>query len=281
VTGSATVRAQDPAATEASASSASATQAAEAPDVERARALFSEGLAFVGADDWVHAEQRFRSVLALKASLVVSYNLASALVHLDRLIEASELLRSMLRDRTLDAKTYAATQQLLSEVEPRIAGLTLRLLGDVSGVTVRVDNRQVDVSGEVLMVSVDPGEHTLVVARHDATIRTEVLTFGGTSPLRTEITIELPSALAPGAVAHAAHTDASRMPAGHARRAPESTRTASDASTPKWWLWAGAGGLLAVAVVVVVVVASSGGQADPVSGDTDPPVVGGIVMEMP
>lgn len=280
-TGSGTVRAQASAATETEGAPESETQAADGTDVQRARALFSEGLVFVESSDWVHAEQRFRSVLALRASLVVSYNLASALVHLDRLIEGSELLRSMLRDPSLDAPTGAAAQRLLSEVEPRIASLTLRLTGDASGVSVRVDSRAVDLNGQVLMTSVDPGEHTLVVQRGDSIIRTQALTFGGASPLKVEVTIDLASNLGPARVANAAKRNSIHGAATNAPQSSGSAPSESGSSAPKWWLWAGAGGLVVAAVVVVVVVASSGGHADPVSGDTDPPVVRGIVMAMP
>ncbi len=85
-------------------------------NVDQARQLFAEGLDFVEHEDWVNAEDRFRRVLALRSSHVVTYNLASALMHLGRLVESSELLRSVVRDPSADATTHDAATQLLSEI---------------------------------------------------------------------------------------------------------------------------------------------------------------------
>src|SRR5882672_1974841 len=79
----------------------SAPISAEATD--QARQLFNEGLALVEHEDWAGAEERFRRVLALRSSHVVSYNLASALTHLERLVESAELLRGVARDPSVDA----------------------------------------------------------------------------------------------------------------------------------------------------------------------------------
>ena len=123
----------------------SAESVREAPptdtSVEVARQLFAEGLQFVEAEDWAGAEDRFRRVLSVKSSHVVSYNLASALRHLGRVTESSELLRVILRDATADATTHDAAQQLLSEIEPLIGSLTIRVSGETSGAELALDDQ--------------------------------------------------------------------------------------------------------------------------------------------
>ncbi|HMI89720.1 MAG TPA: hypothetical protein VK509_00075, partial [Polyangiales bacterium] len=124
---------------------------------EQARLLFSEGLQFVERGDWVSAEDRFRGVLVLRASHVVSYNLASALTHLERLKEAAELLRAIVRDSSTEPSTRDAAAQLLAETEQRIGTLTLRVAGDAQGATVRLDGDPLELREQILTLSVDPG----------------------------------------------------------------------------------------------------------------------------
>ena len=59
------------------------------PTTEEARRLFAEGIEFVEQERWAEAEERFRRVLVLRGSQVVAYNLASALEHLGRFVEAA------------------------------------------------------------------------------------------------------------------------------------------------------------------------------------------------
>src|SRR5712671_6532786 len=75
-----------------------AQEVATEQSTDLARQLFNEGLDFVEHEHWAEVEDRFRRVLALRSSHVVSYNLASALMHLGRFCESSELLRAIVRD---------------------------------------------------------------------------------------------------------------------------------------------------------------------------------------
>jgi hypothetical protein len=257
---------------------------------EQARVLFNEGLQFVEHEDWVQAESRFRSVLMLKSSQVVAYNLASALTHLGRYMEAAELLRAVVRDPAVEASTRDAAQQLLSETEPKIGVLTLRVSGDMQGARVQLDGTALELSEQILTISVDPGEHHVVVERDGGVVASETVQVGGASPLQAELTLALPARIAPNAVAKAAHpaqpraSDASAVgPAAPPVTAPDEPRDDEGGGSilGEWWLWA-AVGTVAVGGAVAGVLIASRGPADPVSGDTSPAVVRGTVkVQMP
>lgn len=246
------------------------------PDVDQARQLFNEGLAFVEREDWVQAEDRFRRVLALRSSHVVSYNLASALTHLGRLVESAELLRAIGRDANADATTREAAAQLLSEIEPRIGSLTVRIAGDSEGIAVTLDDKPIEFSGPVQTLSVDPGEHRVAIQKAGAVMERKSLVLGGDAPLQGELAFELPSPIAPKAVAAAAPATpppvATQIVPGNLEPLPSEPETRSRSLLERPWFWAGVGALVAGGVVTALLV-SSPGKASPVAGDTNPPVI--------
>jgi hypothetical protein len=244
---------------------------------DQARQLFNEGLGFVEQEDWAQAEDRFRHVLALRSSHVVSYNLASALTHLGRLVESSELLRAIVRDSSADATTHDAATQLLSEIEARIGTLTIRLLGDADGASVSLDDKPLELSGQVQTTAVDPGEHRVVVQRDGVGVAQKSVTVGDPAPLQVEIALELPPRVAPGAAAQTmtgANTQPERSSQAIAERGLPERESRSVLS--RWWFWAGVGALVAGGVVTALIAAPSA-KATPVAGDTDPPVIHGRV----
>jgi hypothetical protein len=252
--------------------------AADAAAVDEARRLFGEGLSFVEREDWVQAEERFRRVLALRSSHVVSYNLASALVHLDRVVEAAELLRSILRATDVDPATREATRQLLLETEPRIGTLTLRVSGDMTGTSFTLDGKPLELTAQVQTIAVDPGEHQLSAQRDATQVASQSATVGGVAPLQVEVELVLPAVIAP---AHAARTAGPRVPARaasvpiSARMPLESPR--EDEGSSSTWLWVAGGGAVAAAAAVTVVLLLGGDSPSPVAGDTDPKLITGRV----
>ncbi len=140
-------------------------QASDATSAAAARALFSEGVAATDASDWTLAADRFRAALALRPSSVIALNLAVALGHLGRVVEATELLRGVLLDRAANESVRASAQETLTTLEPRVAWLEVRLQGATDGVTVQVDTMTVP---QVLLdsaVPVDPGAHRVAAMR--------------------------------------------------------------------------------------------------------------------
>jgi hypothetical protein len=247
--------------------------------VEAARQLFGEGLQFVEAEDWTQAEERFRRVLALKSSHVVSYNLASALQHLGRLTESSELLRVILRDPSADAATHDASQQLLLEIEPLIGSITLRISGDTSGAELKLDDRRLDLSTLVQTVSVDPGAHHIAVRRGDASIVDREVTVGGDAPLQSEVALDLPPRVSPQEVAARAERARPKPAAAVAASAPRDEEPSESGSVlTRWWLWTGVGAVVAAGVLALVLVQPAD-PAKPVAGE--PVIHGRVIMEMP
>ena len=171
--------------------------AADASSVDAARRLFAEGLAFVELGNWVSAEERFRQVLAQRSSHVVVYNLASALVHLDRPVEGAELLRSILRAADADAETREAAQQLLSETEPRIGTLTVRVSGDATFTAFTLDDKPIELTAQVQTIAVDPGEHRIAALRDGAEVASQRVALGNGQLLQAEVELLLPALIAP------------------------------------------------------------------------------------
>jgi hypothetical protein len=249
--------------------------------VEQARQLFNEGLRFVEDEDWSQAEDRFRRVLALRSSHVASYNLASALVHLGRLVESSELLRVVLRDPAVDANTRDASQQLLTEIEPRIGSLTIRITGDASNASLSVDDKPLELAAAMQAVSVDPGVHHVVLQRDGAVLAQRNVAVGGDAPLQADVTLELAPRIAPETAVTRSEPTRRAMPVVPAsRQEPEADTGGGDSVLTKWWLWTGVGAAVAAGVIVALVAAPSSQQAKPVSGDTEPPFVRGRVRVM-
>ena len=265
----------------AAVSPAVAQPTAEATNDEGARQLFAEGLAFVEASDWVQAEERFRRVLALRSSHVVAYNLASALVNLGRPVEAAELLRSILRAADADAATRDAAQQLLLQTEPQIGTLTIRVTGDMTAVRFALDEKPLELTAQVQTISVDPGEHTVTAHRAQTPLAFERVRIGGDAALQVELAITLPAQLVPRRVPGRAASTRPPLPAPEApltEPMPEpAEQEESSEGSGSFWLWAGGGVAVAAAAVLTVVLLSSGGEAAPVSGDTEPGVLRGRV----
>ena len=255
--------------------------ALEQQQKEQARLLFSEGLQFVEQEDWVNAESRFRSVLLLRASHVVAYNLASALSQLQRLMEAAELLRAIVRDGAAEPATRSAAEQLLAEIEQRIGTLTLRIAGDSNGALVRLDGAPLELSEQLLTISVDPGEHHVVVEREGAQVASETVRIGGDAPLQVAVTLTLPPRILPAAVAQAAQPlHPPRNGASSSRTAPTSPRRddgSDDSVLESWWFWGAVGAVAAGGVVTGVLLAGGDDARDPLRGDTDPAVLRGTV----
>jgi hypothetical protein len=250
-----------------------AAAAEEAARLDDARRLFEEGLAQVEAGEWAQAEQSFRRVLAIRSSPVVAYNLASALAQLGRLLESAELLRVVVRDASVDAATRDPAQQLLASIEPRIGSVTVRVQGDTQGVILRLDDRVLGQGELVQAISVDPGTHLVFAERDGKRVASEEVHIGGDAPLMAEVTFDLREKAPPPPLLD---LRVSKLP--HEEKKSAERDDGSMWSSP--WLWTGAGAVVLIAAGVVVAVLVAGAEdsvADPIGGNTDPPIVRGRV----
>lgn len=147
---------------------ASAPSGASAQDdatrAAAARAMFGEGVAAADAEDWGVAVERFERARALRASPTIALNLAIALGHVGRVVEAVELLRAASRDPAASEAVRASAAQTLPELEPRVAWVRLTVRG-ASDATLQVDGRALpaELLGEA--VPLDPGAHRFAAMR--------------------------------------------------------------------------------------------------------------------
>lgn len=231
--------------------------AAQAPTSDRARTeaartLFEEGLELVDQERWQDAAERFRRALALRPSPVITFNLASALAKQGQVIEASELLRALVKDESTNDETRDAATQLLAEVERQIARLTIEVRGELAGHTVSLDARPLHAAEIGVALPVDPGSHRVDGKRGElALFSREYSLEPGASRL---VTLDLPAASGRPVASTNATTAA---PEGHAEQ---------EGGGGQWVPWAAAGVVaVAVAVVVIVVVTSGGGNSGSMS----------------
>ena len=105
---------------------------------------------------------------------------------------------------------------------------------------------------------VDPGVHDIVLKRGDTVVAMQKVSVGGDASRRVDVTIDLHATQ--GTHAEPEHRAASE----------------GGGSLGPWWAWATGAGAVAT-VVAVVLIAGGGSDESPVEGDTDPPVVRGVV----
>lgn len=237
--------------------------ARDARETAQARALYEEGVAAAETQDWKLAADRFGRAQSLRPSAATAYNLAAALGHLDRCVEAAELLRATLRDDQAPSSVRDSARTLLARLEPRVATLTIRLRGASVGVSVELDGDPLKASQLDVGMPVDPGRHT-VVARRDGEPLEErtVDTDEGTA---REVTLEIPEPGKDGTRAidlSVATSPAPPPPAPPLRRAPP----ADGSILTTWWFWTAVGVVATGAIVAGIVIAESG--SEPSSGAT-------------
>jgi hypothetical protein len=252
-------------------------QSTEGPDqTQEARRLFDEGLRYVESQQWEQAADRFGRVLAIRASAIVSYNYASALVHLGRMVEASRALRGVVADPAASPEVIEAARTMLSGVDTRIGQLTVRLRGDTTDVQITIDNEPLPEGSVGIPYPVDPGEHVVRATRGGRPIaRRKVEIHEGAPLLNVTIdVIPMPDAVAaPGGTGSAAESTSTNQ-AGHAE--PTEADSEQGGKTP--WMWIIGGSAVAVvAVVVVGVLIASPSEPDPLLGNGDPAVLHGRV----
>lgn len=234
-----------------------------------ARGLFQQGLNNLRAERWSEAADRFERALALKPTPEIAYNLSSALLHLGKLVRASEVLRQAAEDADAPAPVRQAAAARLEQVLPRIGYLTVRLDGPSDGVTVSLDGRPLEAAMLAVPVPVDPTRHSVVAVRGAEPIYEQTLDVGEGE--RAPLTIVVPTAPPP-------RTDAPRVAAvpdptsvrDVAAPSPETAEPARryPAVFGKVWFWTVVGAVAAGTVTAIVLASRSGAQVTPGTVDT-------------
>jgi hypothetical protein len=138
-----------------------------------ARALFLEGVALAHAGQYGDAADRFRRAQVLHPAPAVAFNLASALIREGRLVEASEVLESVVRDPASTSELALAARRQRDGLGPRLARLTLRLDAPVGRVHVELDEQPLSDAALGVSVPIDPGVHEVRALREDGEVAAE------------------------------------------------------------------------------------------------------------
>jgi hypothetical protein len=235
-----------------------------------ARTLFREGVELADSGRWPEAAQHFQSALALRDSPVIAYNLASALVQLGQLVNASRLLERVSGDPLAEPELRASATASLAHVEPRLGRLQLQVEGAQPGDRISIDDQVLPETQLGAAFPIDPGTHTISVQRGEQVLQSEpIVVFEGVT---RELTLRLvPTTPAPRDAAKSMVAADAASAASRSVGTPQQAEAQSD--TP-WWLWAGAGALAVGAITVVAIVVANGSSSeDPAPGDFDPPVL--------
>jgi len=228
-------------------------------DVALARRLFEQGIEFVDQEDWDQAADRFQRSLILRPSPIVAYNLGSALVELERLVEASEAFRHAIHAAGTPPELSDAARESLAEIEGRIAILTVEVRGDLDGVQFFVGDRPLPPEAIGVGAPIDPGSRNVRAVRDGSEIasaQVEIAEGGHES-----VTLDLP----------AREVLAESLLAGGPGSAADD-EGGGVLSSP--WFWVGVGAVVAGAVALILAL-TLGGQSDtdPVPGNLTPGVV--------
>ncbi len=226
-------------------------QAPTAEDTATARLLFEDGRRLASQGRWEDAAERFRRSLDLRPTHAVRYNLAAALDRLGRLVEASELARTVVREARPADPVRRLAENLLRSASPRIGRLTIRVEGSARGAEVSVDGRGVPTARLGVAGPVDPGPHVVAVRRGDREESRRVQVGEGEA-----VEVALPSPALPEAAAAArAQT---REPW---RREAPSQPAEGGGLLSRWWFWTAVGVVVVGATVTTTAVVLSSGPA--------------------
>jgi hypothetical protein len=219
-----------------------------------ARALFSEGLAHAEQAHFERAADLFQRAYALRPAPAIAYNLASALAHMGRFIEATELLEWVVRDVETRPAMRAAAQATIDQLSPRLARAHIVLAGPREGLVLLLDGMPLTFAAVGVEVPIDPGSHRLEAMRGDARVAVREVDVEEGGRAHIDLEVPMPREAEPPVPVVVA-------PPPRPEPAPDFT----------WLAWSG-GALAAVIVAAVVtgIVLAELAVAAPVIGNTSP-----------
>ncbi len=227
-----------------------AAQDGSAGERAAARELLDHGLEASRDGRWTEALENFEQSYALTNENATLVNVADAQAATDQLMAAiASYERFLERARRRDARLVPGAQEALAEVRARLPRVVIRVEGLRGGDEVWLDDGILDHGELDTPRAIDPGDHTVTIARGGASAAEESfqVTEGGDSEVLVDAN-----------------------PRGHAapdpRLAPDPAPTPGESvddgggsvlTSP--WLWIGVG-LVVAAAIVIPVAATSGGS---------------------
>ena len=246
-----------------------------------ARALFGEGVQLAQAGDHAAAADRFQRALELRWAPPIAHNLAEALAHLGRYVEAIEHLRSVERSAEANDEVKASAAERRVELEPMVGRLRVTLAPDEPGLEIRVDGRALPEALRGMAFPVDPGERVVTVHRgaHEAGRTNATVVAATETSVYVEVAPRLPTPeeLAAEEERRRALEEA-RVDAERARLEAERAEAARTTRRRRLGGGLGAAGAVVVGAIVLGVAMALRPEADPrLDGNFDPPRLQGRV----
>jgi len=158
---------------------AAETEKASSGDVEQARRHFGQGLKLYKDGDFDAALVQFERAYTVKPNFKVLYNIAQCYFELHQYVEARDTLARYLKDGAgaIDAERQSAVQNDLSELQRRIAHLTLQV--NVPGATVFVDGKKAGTTPLGSAIDVNEGQRTISVETTDRGSKQRIVRVAG------------------------------------------------------------------------------------------------------
>jgi hypothetical protein len=223
--------------------------AQSAQEKAMARSLFEEGVSLADQAKWPEAVDRFQRAQAIKPTPGVAFNLASALAETGKVIEASEMLESLVRDPTTPPELKSECEVKLTQISARRAYLTLQVQDAPSEGRVEVDGHDWPRAAWGVASPMDPGPHVIVGKTGGAeAARSEVELAAGE---RREVSLSWPKPVVAGPTKAAAAAKAPQAP---------SEPTHDDRKRPlykNWILWTCTGAVVAGGVIAAVLLTNN------------------------
>jgi hypothetical protein len=136
-------------------------------DLDRARALFREGVAAQAAENWALALQKYNQVIKVKLTAQVAFNIAECESKLGKLTEAlgNYRIAQTQAEGEKDKSAQTVAQQVGSRIEDldaRIPKLTVKRGKGADAATIELDGTELGPAQIGAVMSVDPGPHVVV-----------------------------------------------------------------------------------------------------------------------
>jgi len=224
-----------------------------------ARALFQEGVQLAERGRWADAEDRFRRALSLRASAVLTYNLASALVEQNELVEASELLRRVQSDERAPADLRQAADALQRKASAGIGRAVISVHGQQPDDRIQLDGHELLPAQLGVEIPIDPGGHQLRVERGGRTV--DMKAFEVQAGQRRAVTLSAVELVPTSEQLAGDPSSAGGSSALLPQPAEPAARDSSLFASP--WFWAGAAVVVALGTTLAVVAATSGKAEQP------------------
>ena len=228
-------------------------------DLALARTLFEEGVALADQGDWEAAADRFGRAHAIKPTAGIAFNWASALTHVSALLEASELLHTVVRDEATTPALREESERMLDAIAPRLSQLQVNVADPSEATEIEIDGSPWPKPAWDVLSPVNPGRHEVICLREGEVIESRSISMRE-SESKT-ITLCGDEEVSP-----AGEASLESAPKAHAHTKPPYRR---------WAVWASVCAVVVAGAVTAGFVARRGGDSSPqaVQGNTTPGVI--------